>query len=261
MQVAGWTKLRAAGTEQKASCEHWKKKRTVQVHVLSLCHAQFLFLQVLTIVAEARARLEAEAVQAAAAKAKLQAQDAEAALQRSLAQLNSAGAEANFIRNEKERLARDMSSLLERCQSSEAARAEAQRLLKASEKEKDRVSEMLSCAEAELLQAKKEAASLKQRLDSENNDSKSAMLEKQRTQMRQTIGRLKSATESMEGALTCLSCMQLLSCAVVGLEDGSIHCQKCHEAEALGPFIHCDAIDQLAAKFGHQRQLLQDIMM
>ncbi len=218
-------------------------------------------LRSLTLFAEARARLEADAVQAAAAKAKLQAQDAEAALQRSLAQLNSAGAEANFIRNEKERLARDMSSLLERCQSSEAARAEAQRLLKASEKERDRVCEMFSCAEADLLLAKKEAASLKLRLDSENNDSKAAMLEKQRTQMRQTIGRLKSATESMEGALTCLSCMQLLSCAVVGLEDGSIHCQKCHQAEELGPFVHCDAIDQLAAKFGHQKQLLQDIMM
>jgi hypothetical protein len=154
-----------------------------------------------------------------------------------------------------------MASLLERCQASEAARAEAQRLLKASEKEKDRVSEMFSSAEADLLQAKKEAAALKLRLDSENNDSKAAMLEKQRSQMRQTIGRLKSATESMEGALTCLSCMQLLSCAVVGLEDGGIHCQKCHEAEALGPFVHCDAVDQLAAKFGHQRQLLQDIMM
>ena len=200
-------------------------------------------------------------MQAAAAKAKLQAQDAEAALQRSLAQLNSAGAEANFIRNEKERLARDMASLLERCQSSEAARSEAQRVLKCAEKEKERVSEMFAHAEAELLQAKKEVATLKQRLDSENNDSKAAMLDKQRSQMRQTIVRLKSATESMEGALTCLHCMQLLSCAVVGLDDGSIHCQKCHEAEASGPFVHCDAIDQLAAKFGHQRQLLQDIMM
>ncbi len=182
-------------------------------------------------------------------------------MQRSLAQLNSAGAEASFIRNEKERLARDMASLLERCQSSEAARAEAQRLLKSSEKEKERVSEMFASAEAELLQAKKEVATLKQRLDNENNDSKAALLDKQRAQMRQTIARLKSATESMEGALTCLHCMQLLSCAVVGLEDGSIHCEKCHEAEASGPFVHCDAIDQLAAKFGHQRQLLQDIMM
>jgi len=200
-------------------------------------------------------------VQAAAAKAKLQAQDAEAALQRSLAQLNSAGAEANFIRNEKERLARDMASLLDRCQSSDAARSEAQRLLKAAEKEKDRVSEMAASAEAELLQAKKDVAALRQRVDNENNDSKAAMLEKQRTQMRQTIARLKSATESMEGALTCLHCMQLLSCAVVGVDDGSIHCQKCHEAEGLGSFIHCDALDQLAAKFGHQRQLLQDIMM
>ena len=200
-------------------------------------------------------------MQAAAAKAKLQAQDAEAALQRSLAQLNSAGAEANFIRNEKERLARDMASLLERCQSSEAARSEAQRVLKCAEKEKERVSDMFAHAEAELLQAKKDVATLKQRLDSENNDSKAAMLDKQRSQMRQTIVRLKSATESMEGALTCLHCMQLLSCAVVGLEDGSIHCQKCHEAEGSGPFVHCDAIDQLAAKFGHQRQLLQDIMM
>lgn len=214
-----------------------------------------------TQLAEARARLEAEAVQVAAAKAKLQAQDAEAALQRSLAQLNSAGAEANFIRNEKERLARDMASLLERCQSSEAARTESQRLLKAAEKEKDRVSDLFASAEAELLQSKKEITALKQRLDSENNDSKAAMLEKQRSQMRQTIARLKSATESMEGALTCLHCMQLLSGAVVGLDDGCIHCQACHEAEALGPFVHCDAIDQLAAKFGHQRQLLQDIMM
>ncbi len=200
-------------------------------------------------------------MQAAAAKAKLQAQDAEAALQRSLAQLNSAGAEANFIRNEKERLARDMASLLDRCQSSEAARAEAQRLLKAAERERDRVGEMAASAEAELLQAKKDVAALRQRIDNESNDSKAAMLEKQRTQMRQTIARLKSATESMEGALTCLHCMQLMSCAVVGVDDGSIHCQKCHEAEGLGSFIQCDAIDQLAAKFGHQRQLLQDIMM
>jgi chromosome segregation ATPase len=211
--------------------------------------------------AEARARLEAEAVQAAAAKAKLQAQDAEAALQRSLAQLNSAGAEANFIRNEKERLARDMAALLERCHSSEAARAESQRLLKAAEKEKERVGEMLAGAEAELLQAKKDAAGLKQRLDAESNDSRAAALEKQRAQMRQTIVRLKSATESMEGALTCLHCMQLLSTAVVALDDGAIHCERCHQAEALGPFVHCDAVDQLAAKFGHQKQLLQDIMM
>jgi chromosome segregation ATPase len=244
-------------TESKLRALEEEKSRAGAI----LCEEPCAALQDVTLFAEARARLEAETVQVAAAKAKLQAQDAEAALQRSLAQLNSAGAEANFIRNEKERLARDMASLLERCQSSEAARTESQRLLKAAEKEKDRVSEMFAAAEADLLQSNKEVAALKQRLDSENNDSKAAMLEKQRSQMRQTIVRLKSATESMEGALTCLHCMQLLSCAVVAIEDGGVHCQKCHEAEALGPFVHCDAVDQLAAKFGHQRQLLQDIMM